>query len=180
VTTEPPRRRPATAVLTAPPSPPVAEPSPPAARPDKTAREPRPFLLDFFPLETEKDTRLARFFERLRGGRLSTTRCPRDQLLLWPPRTACPVCHTDQVEWVDLPERGRIYAFSAVLAGAPMGMESEVPFSVGLVDLEGVPLRLFGRIEGRPWSGLRIGLEVRVESYDIGDGRFFYRFRTLD
>ena len=39
--------------------------------------EKRPFLLDFFPLETERETRLARFFGRLREGRLSAwrTRC---------------------------------------------------------------------------------------------------------
>jgi len=80
---------------------------------------------------------------------------------------------------VDLPETGHVYAFSAVLAGAPLGMEDEVPFAVGLVDLDGVPLRLFGRIEGRPWAELRIGQPVRAESYDIGDGRVFYRFRTV-
>jgi len=46
------------------------------------------------------------------------------------------------------------------------------------VDLDGAPLRLFGRIEGAPWTALRVGQEVRVESYDVGDGRVFYRFRV--
>jgi uncharacterized OB-fold protein len=141
-------------------------------------REKRPFLLDFFPLETADQTRLSRFFDRLKEGVVSTTRCPKDQLLLWPPRTACPRCHTEEVEWVDLPGRGRIYAFSAVLGGAPLGMEHEVPFAVGLVDLDGVALRLFGRIEGLPWSDLRIGQTVALESFDIGDGRGVYRFRA--
>jgi len=81
---------------------------------------------------------------------------------------------------VDLPGRGTIYAFSAVLGGAPLGMEDEVPFAVGLVDLEGASLRLFGRIEGRPWTELTIGQSVRVEPYDIGDGRYFYRFRAVE
>ena len=153
---------------------------PPAAAPLPASRtyEKRPFLRDFFPLETAKDTRLYRFFDRLKEGRLSTTRCAKDGGLLWPPRTACPHCHGEDLAWVDLPETGRIYAFSAVLGGAPLGMENEVPFAVGLVDLDGVPLRLFGRIEGRPWSDLAIGQAVRVEPFDIGDGRFFYRFRT--
>lgn len=171
----PPRRRPPLAV----PEPSKEEPAAPvegAARP--RSAEKRPFLLDFFPLETEKDTRLARFYERLREGRLSTTRCPSDGQLHWPPRTACPQCHREELEWVDLPEGGRLYAFSAVLAGAPLGMEGDVPFAVGLVDLDGVPLRLFGRVEGRSWNTLRIGERVRVESYDVGDGRVFYRFRV--
>jgi uncharacterized protein len=140
----------------------------------------RPFLLDFFPLETDRETRLSRFYDRLREGRLSTTRCPMDDLVHWPPRTACPKCHTEELVWTDLPERGRVYAFSAVLVGAPLGMEADVPFAVGLVDLDGVPLRLFGRIEGKPWNALRVGEAVRVEPYDIGDGRFFYRFRAVE
>ena len=140
----------------------------------------RPFLLDFFPLEGAEQTRLSRFYDRLREGRLSTTRCPREGELHWPPRTACPTCHAEGLEWVDLPERGRIYAFSAVLVGAPLGLEADVPFSVGLVDLDGVPLRLFGRIDGRPWQDLRVGAAVRLEPYDLGDGRVFYRFRVED
>jgi uncharacterized protein len=160
---------------------PREEPTPASATPARSpTREKRPFLLDFFPLETPDQTRLSTFYDRLRRGRLSTTRCPQDGALHWPPRTACPECHTEQLDWVDLPERGRIYAFSAVLGGAPLGMESEVPFAVGLVDLEGAPLRLFGRIEGSPWSDLRIGQEVAVETYDIGDGRYFYRFRVRE
>jgi uncharacterized OB-fold protein len=170
-----PRRPRGSAATTVPPSPPIEKPAPARER----SREARPFLLDFFPLEGETETRLARFYARLAEGRLSTTRCSSDGRLLWPPRTACPHCHREELEWVDLPEEGRIYAFSAVLVGAPLGMESDVPFSVGLVDLDGVPLRLFGRIEGRAWNELRIGGRVRVESYETGDGRWFYRFRAV-
>jgi uncharacterized protein len=136
-----------------------------------------PFLLDFFPLEGESQTRLAPFFARLKEGHLSTTWCPKDARYHWPPRVVCPDCHSDALEWRDLPMTGRIYAFSAVLAGAPLGMEAEVPFVVGLVDLDGVPLRLFGRIAGRPWEACAVGQPVGVEPYSLADGRVFYRFR---
>lgn len=174
------RRRPRPARLEPPPPRDIAPTSASAvpAAPTSPAKPKRPFLLDFFPLETERDTRLARFYERLAEGRLSTTRCPKDGSVHWPPRTVCPDCHTDELEWVDLPDHGTIYAFSAVLGGAPLGMEEEVPFAVGLVDLDGAALRLFGRIEGKPWSELRVGERVGVEPFDIGDGRFFYRFRS--
>ncbi len=147
---------------------------------DDRPREKRPLLLDFFPLEGAQETRLSRFYDRLREGRLSTTRCPTDGTVHWPPRVACPKCHTETLEWIDLPEEGRIYAFSAVLGAAPLGMEADVPYAVGLVDLDGAPLRLFGRIEGKPWNELAIGARVAVEPYDVGDGRVFYRFRALD
>jgi uncharacterized OB-fold protein len=174
-------RRPRPEAALSPPPPAPAEPSvPPSNASRSKPAEKRPFLLDFFPLEGPEHTKLYRFYDRLREGQLSTTRCRRDGELHWPPRTACPTCRSEDLEWVDLPERGHVYAFSAVLVGAPLGMENEVPFAVGLVDLDGVPLRVFGRIEGRPWSELRIGQTVRPEAYDIGDGRMFYRFRTVD
>ncbi|HTT26002.1 MAG TPA: Zn-ribbon domain-containing OB-fold protein [Thermoplasmata archaeon] len=137
-----------------------------------------PFLLDFYPLEESNQTGLSRFYDGLREGRLTTTRCPADGTVAWPPRTVCPKCHHGNLEWIDLPRSGTLYAFSAVLAGAPLGMEADVPFAVGLVDLDGVPVRLFGRLAGRPWTDLAIGDRVVFEPFDLPDGRVFYRFRT--
>jgi uncharacterized protein len=177
--TDPPSRRRRAVAMARPLEPSrAAEPAPPPLRPrPESSKPPPPFLLDFLPREDARETKVAPFFERLRAGRLSTTRCPTDGLL-WPPRAACPRCHTDALVWTDLPEQGRIYAFSAVLAGAPLGMEADVPFAVGLVDLEGVPLRLFGRIVGRPWTELRVGGAVTPEPYTADDGRVYYRFRA--
>jgi uncharacterized OB-fold protein len=137
-----------------------------------------PFLLDFYPLQDAKQTRLSKFFEALKEGRLTTTRCPAGHTP-WPPRVVCPTCHSEELTWVDLPREGRIYAFSAVLGGAPLGFEAELPFVVGLVDLSGSPLRLFGRIAGTPWNECHVGQSVRVETYELADGRAFYRFRTV-
>lgn len=154
-------------------------PHPPPSPPAETVKKPlRPTVLDFFPLESATETRISRFFDELRSGRLMTTKCRKDGTLLWPPRVVCPQCHTEELDWVELPRRGRLYAFSAVLAGAPLGMEADVPFAVGLADLEGAPLRLFGRIVGAPWNELRVGQRVSVEPFEVGDGRIFYRFRA--
>ena len=171
---EKPRRKPSHLVDS-----PPTEGASTATEPAKRAAPPPPFLLDFFPLEDEKQTRLAAFYRNLRAGRLTTTRCRKDGHLSWPPRVVCPRCHASELDWVDLPSDGRLYAFSAVLVGAPLGMESEVPFVVGLVDLEGVPFRLFGRVVGTPWEQCRVGQRVRAEPYDLPDGRVFYRFRTV-
>jgi uncharacterized protein len=150
-----------------------SEPATPAAAKDRT-----PFLLDFYPLQDAGSTRLSPFYDALRAGGWKTTRCSKDDLLLWPPRIVCPKCHSTKLEWVDLPKVGRLYAFSAVLAGAPLGMEGDLPFVVGLVDLEGAPLRIFTRIVGATWADCRIGQSVELEPYDLADGRIFYRFRA--
>jgi len=136
-----------------------------------------PFLLDFFPLEGPEQTRLSAFYAALAEGRLITTRCPADRSVHWPPRVACPTCHREALEWFDLPTEGTIYAFSTVLVGAPLGMEADLPFGVGLVDLDGAPLRLFTRLAGPAVPGPTIGERVRFEPFRLPDGRWFYRFR---
>jgi uncharacterized OB-fold protein len=160
----------------------VAAPPKVEAAAEKTApapKEPKTLtLLDFFPQEESQQTRVARFFTELRGGRFMTTRCPKDRTLLWPPRVTCPQCHSEELEWVELPQSGHLYAFSALLAGAPLGMEADLPITVGLVDLEGAPLRLFGRLVGAPWNEIHVGERVRVEPFELPDGRIFYRFHV--
>lgn len=150
----------------------------PASPAPSTPPDRLPYLLDLYPLESSNQTRLSPFFEALREGRFTTTRCRKDAKVLWPPRTVCPVCHTSGLEWVDLPSRGRVYAFSALLAGAPIGQEADLPRVVGLVELEATGLRLFGRLLGVDWRECRIGQRVRVEPLTLPDGRMYYAFRV--
>jgi uncharacterized OB-fold protein len=137
-----------------------------------------PYLLDLYPQESSARTRLSPFFDALKEGRFTTTRCRKDRRLLWPPRIVCPQCHLGELDWVDLPTTGRIYAFSALLAGAPVGQEKDLPRVVGLVELEGAPLRLFGRLLGIDWPDCRIGMRVQFEAFGLPDGRAYYAFRV--
>ncbi len=157
---------------------PKVEGAPASAPPTPPETPPLPYLLDFYPLEAPSQTRLSAFFDALKEGRFTTTRCRRDGKLLWPPRAVCPICHTTDLDWVDLPRRGRVHAFSALLAGAPLGQEPELPIVVGLVDLDGAPLRLFGRLLGADWRTLPIGAPVEVEPLRLPDGRSYYAFRV--
>jgi uncharacterized OB-fold protein len=150
-------------------------------RPPRREEPPDPSLLtllDFYPPQDPRWTRIAPFFAALREGRLTTTRCPRDGSVQWPPAVACPRCHGEELQWTDLPREGRLYAFSEVRGGAPLGMEGGVPFVVGLVELSGASLRLFSRIVGKPYAALSLGEEVRFETFPVRDGRVFYRFRA--
>jgi len=80
-----------------------------------------PSMLDFYPLEDEKYTRISQFFKNLKERRLTTTKCKRCAQLLWPPRIVCPNCLSDELEWVDLGTEGELYAFTEMMLGAPLG-----------------------------------------------------------
>ncbi|WP_313696303.1 Zn-ribbon domain-containing OB-fold protein [Halorarum halobium] len=139
-----------------------------------------PRLLDFYELQTAEHTRIHEFYDRLREGVLSTTRCADCDALHYPPRVVCPECTGEDLEYVELPDTGTLYAFSALRGGAPMGMADEAPFTVGVVDLDGVDVRLSARIDGATVEDLDIGDPVELAVVDV-DGpadheRVFYRF----
>ena len=141
-----------------------------------------PRLLDFYDLQTEADTRIHQFYDNLREGELTTTRCGDCGAIHYPPRVVCPECMGDDLAYVHLPERGELFAFSEVRAGAPLGMEEDVPFVIAIVDLGDV--KLSARIDDARSDDLEIGDEVELKVIEI-DGpadheRVWYRFVPVE
>jgi len=136
-----------------------------------------PFMLDFYPLEDNKATRINQFFQNLKQGQLTTTKCKKCAQLLWPPRIVCPNCFTNEFEWVDLGTTGELYAFTEVRIGAPLGFVQDVPFCVGLVKISG--LLMSSRIDNARYDQLRIGDKLQLKIVELEDGRVFYRFKKI-
>jgi len=133
-----------------------------------------PFMLDFYPLQDEKNTRISQFFKNLKEGRLTTTKCKECGKLLWPPRIVCPECLSESLEWVDLGVEGELYAFTEIRLGAPLGFVEDVPFCVGIVRIGG--LLISARIDDAKYEDLEIGDRVRLKIVELPDTRIFYRF----
>ena len=136
-----------------------------------------PQMLDFYPLEDEKDTRISQFFKNLKTGHLTTTKCKNCESVLWPPRVVCSGCLSEKLEWVNVGTEGELYAFTEMKAGAPLGFEKDLPFCIGLVKIGG--LLVSSRIDGARYEGLKIGQKVQLKVVELeDDGRVFYRFKV--
>lgn len=133
-----------------------------------------PYMLDFYPLQDEKFTRISKFFQNLKEGRLTTTMCKMCGKLLWPPRIVCPECLSVDLEWIDLGVEGELYAFTEMRLGAPLGFVEDVPFCVGIVKIGG--LLISARIDDAKHEDLKIGDKVGLKIVELPDGRVFYRF----
>jgi uncharacterized protein len=98
----------------------------------------------------------APFWSALSEGRLVLPYCQACQRAFFYPRARCQRCWSDQVTWIDSAGYGIIYASSVI--NVPFQGIAEVPYAVGLVDLdEGVrlPCRLPAGRE-RPVGGDRV------------------------
>ena len=136
-----------------------------------------PYMLDFYPLEDEKNTRISQFFGKLREGHLTTTKCKNCGKVLWPPRIVCSSCFSDDLEWIDLGTEGELYAFTEMRLGAPLGFEEDVPFCIGIVKISG--LSISARIDNAKYEYLKIGQKVQLKVVELDDGRVFYRFDAV-
>ncbi|MCW3986089.1 MAG: zinc ribbon domain-containing protein [Candidatus Bathyarchaeota archaeon] len=136
-----------------------------------------PYILDFYPLEDEKNTRISQFFKNLKEGRLTTTKCKECGELLWPPRVVCSGCLSDELEWVDLGVEGELYAFTEMRAGAPLGFVQDVPFCIGMVKIGG--LLISARIDNAKYEDLKISEKVQLKIVELEDERVFYRFQRI-
>ena len=135
-----------------------------------------PYLLDFYHIQGEEYTKIQKFFDNLKEGRLTTTKCKGCGKVLWQPRIVCPSCNSDEMEWIDLPKEGELFAFTASVLGAPMGMVEDAPFCIGIIDLKDPEVRILSRIDDAEYDDLEIGKRMRLKVIELEDGRVWFRF----
>jgi uncharacterized protein len=136
-----------------------------------------PLAMDFCSPQTEDFTRISKFFDELRKGKFVTTKCKKCGTLSWPPRVVCPECQSDQLKWVGLPTKGKLWAFTELCMGAPMGMDQDLPFSIGIVELDKIGLRLLTRID-TPFKELKFDMPMELVRVKLPGDKVFFRFRA--
>ncbi len=80
-------------------------------------------------------TKVDGFAAHLRDGRLMGSTCTRCGQLSFPPRADCSACRHGEFEFTELSGRGTLHTFTSIDA-APAGFENDVPFYLGVIDLE--------------------------------------------
>ena len=125
-----------------------------------------PVTMDMWPVEDSQFNRVSPFYENLRTGKLTTTKCTGCGTVAWPPRVLCPECYREDLEWVELPQRGKVLTFSEQVRGVPLGFDS--PLIHAWIELEGDgPMKKFlTRIANCPAGTLKEGDAVRLTVFD--------------
>jgi uncharacterized OB-fold protein len=107
-----------------------------------------------------------RFWQGLAAGRFETTRCDDCERLTFPPKPFCPHCWSKRIAWVPLSGRGKLYSQTVVHA-APAAFQDEVPYRVGIVDLD-EGLRIATRVLADTQPELDTAVEIVVLNHSDG------------
>ena len=97
----------------------------------------------------------------LHGGRSKSS-----GLYHFPLSDVCPYTGADDVEAVDLPTSGQLWLWTSVTS-APPGYEGPVPYGFGIVELDGIALRVVGRLTESDPSNLEAGQRMRIVADDF-------------
>jgi uncharacterized OB-fold protein len=123
--------------------------------------------MDIWPLECPEFNRNHQFYDNLREGKFTTTMCKKCGYIAFPPGVICPKCWSEELEWVDLPQRGRVVTFTETQAGAPLGFPAPLIMAWLSFD-KGSPLNhLLVRIVNCAEGELKEGDEVRLVVFNV-------------
>ncbi len=122
-------------------------------------------ILDTYPLEGKQLTKIWKFFEHLKEGRLTTTKCVKCGKVSYPPRILCPDCLSEELEWVDLPTKGVVEYFTELKAGIPVGFEK--PLIHAYIRLSD-SFHILSKIVGvKSIDDIRKGDKVKLKVFDV-------------
>lgn len=118
----------------------------------------------------------ASFYRFLGEHRLMGSRCTACQQLYLPPRSLCPDCHGDAMEWIELSGRGRLLAYTTIhIAPTAMieaGYGRQNPYCAGIVQLaEGpaISAQILGVDATQP-DRIAVGSLLQASFVERGEG----------
>jgi uncharacterized protein len=125
---------------------------------------------------TTKPFTPASFQGFLNEHKLMGTRCTGCDGMYLPPRAICPSCHSNALEWAEIPGQGRLAAYTSISICPSFmidqGFGRDRPYITGIVELEG-GLKISARIldvEADRAGSIRIGLPLQADFIDNGEG----------
>jgi uncharacterized OB-fold protein len=121
--------------------------------------------MDLFPQQSKEFNQIHLFYEYLKEGRFTTTKCKDCGSEPFPPRVMCPDCYSVNLEWVDWPTIGTVIDVTEEAVGVPLGF-GKPPLVHALVDLDG-KRTFFVRIINCKAGELKSGDKVKLVVFDV-------------
>lgn len=125
---------------------------------------------------SDRDFSSTSFYRFLDEQRLMGSRCQACGALHLPPRSLCPACYGEEMEWEQVNGKGKLVAFTSIhIAPTAMieaGYGRDNPYCTGIVQLDGGPAisaQILGVDPAQP-EEIDIGMPLRVTYVERGEG----------
>jgi uncharacterized OB-fold protein len=114
------------------------------------------------------------FWDAAKQHRLQLQQCGGCKAFIYYPRDRCPKCLSDQLEWMPVSGKGKVYSYTTVRRASTRSF-ADKPYVLAIVELdEGV--KLTTNIEAAPES-IKIGMPVTVFFDDVTPEHTLVKFK---
>jgi len=103
----------------------------------------------------------APFWDGLRKGQLRVQRCSGCGQHIFYPRSLCPKCLSQALQWVTVSGRGKLYSYTVVRRAFHPAFQEDVPYVYAIVELEEGP-RVTSNVVNCPLEALRVDMPLRA------------------
>jgi uncharacterized protein len=121
--------------------------------------------MDLFPQQSKEFNQMFPFYDYLKEGRFTTTKCKDCGAEPFPPRVLCPECYGTNMEWIDWPTVATVIDLTEEMVGVPLGF-GKPPLIHALIDLQG-KRTFFARIINCKEGELKAGDQVKLAVFDV-------------
>lgn len=116
------------------------------------------------------DERTEPFWEAARNHNLVAPRCADCGTFRMPPGRFCPECLSMNLEYVQLPGTGTVFAAIVVREPLQPGVEEHVPYVVALIEADGAPgIRFVSNVVDCEVDEVTVGMPVQVVFHPINE-----------
>ncbi len=128
---------------------------------------------DFGWISYASRTRVSKFVEYLREGKIYGTKCSECGLLQFPPRAHCSRCFSANFEWKELTGDCTLITYSKVEA-APSMFQDQAPYMIALAEFQEGPKALAWIDKTIPEDQISIGMKLKLIPTKLPNERVSY------
>ncbi|MBI1885228.1 MAG: Zn-ribbon domain-containing OB-fold protein [Chloroflexi bacterium] len=119
------------------------------------------------------------FWEGARAGELRIQRCRDCRQHVFYPRSMCPLCLSERLEWVTASGRGKVYSYTVIRRAMHPGFQADLPYVLAIVELEEGP-RLTTNIMAAEPEDVSIDMAVEAVFEDVTPEVTLVKFRPSE
>lgn len=121
-------------------------------------------------IEVFGDNAAKKFYELLKQHKFYSTKCADCKNVFFHPRNFCPACGNENIEWIELSGKGKLYAFT----WQEKATRFLKPDCIGIVETQEGFL-LVTKIDA-PFESLHIGMDMEVAFVDVSKDLTLHAF----
>ncbi len=106
------------------------------------------------------------FWEGLRSREVRLQRCRACDRFVFYPRSLCPFCLSEDLEWAGVSGRAKVYSYTVVRRAMNPAFQADVPYVFAIVELEEGPRLATNVVNCRP-EDVRVDMPVKASYHDI-------------